>query len=239
MNITKTMSWIATAGLAAGLGASTASANIIVNGDFESGGFASTSTSSITPGSNAGQGWYSDAPREWAGNTSSPIEGTRDAASAGNGREKNFGQIVTEDSSGDLQFSFDWEFVNASGRDNLFGVEYWVYTTDNGSASLNTDENATPGGSGWTQQLFGSVSEDFDVSGSSETRNGSVTETVTLPGQTYVAVALRSISTGLSGDYSSTNDLWRVDNVSLVPEPASLALMGLGGLVMFGGRRRR
>jgi len=34
-----------------------------------------------------------------------------------------------------------------------------------------------------------------------------------------------------------------VDNVKLqtiaIPEPASLALMGLGGLLMLGGRRRR
>ncbi len=35
----------------------------------------------------------------------------------------------------------------------------------------------------------------------------------------------------------TTGEPWTaVDNISIVPEPASLALLGLGGLVMFGRR---
>lgn len=54
---------------------------------------------------------------------------------------------------------------------------------------------------------------------------------------------IRLTLSGASGSIGSTASRMDLDNVvvegTLVPEPASLALLGLGGLCMLGGRRRR
>ena len=71
-----------------------------------------------------------------------------------------------------------------------------------------------------------------DPGGTFSTSFTVVTQNFTLPTGGTQLLEFR-VSVGTSGDSSAT-----IDNVSITPEPASLALLGLGGLSLLARRRR-
>jgi MYXO-CTERM domain-containing protein len=218
-----------------------APAAVVVNGDFESGSMAS---GNITPSADAGAGWS-------AGNLFSivsggQIDGTREAYATDSGdTEGGIGQIVADNAAttGSMALEFDYHLVwndrVANDGQDTIGFLYYVLGTDDASAVLDLGSD-NPNDGNWTEVLSGQASETFADDGTGQTASGSVSAPLSLPGHTYLAVAIRweksTFGTNWSGIKTGTGA--RVDNVALVPEPAT-GLLALVGLLAPALRRRR
>ena len=234
---TLTLAAIAGAALFA---ASTASASIIVDGDFsDAGGFPTAST--ITPASDADDGWIR--------NNSWTRSGGEARVALNGGGAFSLGQIVTVSPvvSGDSTLTFDWQ-LDFSPR--LAGAEateqmafiYTVLGTNGGSDDLNLNSGDPDQDDDWTELFNDTITETFTTSEGDGSASGSVDETFANAGFTYLGVVIRADTP--SGDFSdySTGTAAFLDDVTLtapIPEPATLALLGLGGAVMLAGRKRR
>jgi len=233
---TPTLAAIAGAALFA---ASTASASIIVDGDFsDAGGFPTAST--ITPASDADDGWISQGG--WG------RSGGEARVALNGGGAFSLGQIVTVTPvvSGDSTLTFDWQldFSPAGGSEatEQMAFIYTVLGTNGGSDDLNLNSGDPDQDDDWTELFTGTITETFTTSEGDGSASGSVNETFANAGFTYLGVVIRADTpTGDFSDYSMGTDAF-LDNVTLtapIPEPATLALLGLGGAVMLAGRKRR
>ena len=153
-----------------------------------------------------------------------------------------FGQIFTDNHAtyGDVMLEFEVTYMGANIRSAM--LQYAIYGTDSTNASatafaLNTDSN--PAGSAWALVNSGAVSTPEE---------GLYQTNMTFSGTAYQYLAVRFRFTGTTSG-RGTDYATAVDNIaiksdhSVVPEPAAIALVGLGGVVVlvanrFGRRTR-
>ena len=128
-----------------------------------------------------------------------------------------FGQIFTDNYAtyGDGALSFKVTFI---GRDDGAMFQYAIFGTDETNASstalaLNTDSNPT--GSAWTTISSGAIAtsriRDYQVNFSMDEK--------------FKYLGVRFRFTGNTGGDTA------VDNISVIPEPAAIGLISLGGIV--------
>lgn len=207
--------------------ASFASANLLSNGDFSSTTFVNAST--INAGSPSLGTWIApDSSWEFTG-TIAQHGSSADANAFGTG----LAQVIAAPADGTvLTFSFD--YVNSAG----FGLDVHVYGIDSSAGFPGTSSN--PGSIAGATNFLTSVDGgdgDLDV-GSTSTGvfNTFVENNVTVTGgHDYLVVSFEFLGASAVSDPGLVERA--IDNVSLVPEPATMSLLGLGGLALL--RRRR
>lgn len=141
-----------------------------------------------------------------------------------------FGQIFTDNHAtyGDVLLEFAVTYMGANIRSAMF--QYALYGTDSTDASatafaLNTDSD--PAGTAWT--LIGDGSVSAPEAGSYQANLGFVST-----GYKYLGVRFRFAGTtsGRGTDYATAVDNISISsNHSVIPEPAAVALIGVGGIV--------
>jgi len=136
-----------------------------------------------------------------------------------NGIIGNTGHVVQSGET--FNFSFDW-FAANNNWSTTDEIEYFLFTTDDNTVSGTA-----------TTILSGTVS---GVAGPDSAK-----QTVSLTDAGTVTAANVGQNLWVVFNHNASDSSFaRVDNVqlSVVPEPASVALMGLGGLLMLGRGRR-
>lgn len=115
----------------------------------------------------------------------------------------------------------EWFVTTAFGTNNVGSAANFASGATEFSVPFTTD------GSAWRaldfDGLVGAASDGFDVFNGAQTGLAG-----SLPAGDITAVGVYSYNAGSSS---------RFDNFTVIPEPASLALLGLGGLVMLARRR--
>ena len=179
---------------------------------------------------------FEDDTRDWArptagGNTG----GYADGAFPGNNYNRTMYQAVTDNKSttGLNNMSFDLTLFDGNLTDGPLTVSVWGVETlgstftlstrvqagvTSGSAIILGTQQFSTNTNGWEEQLISNI--DF--------------------GTGYDLVIIGFFGATYNQD-APENDVLGIDNVAIapIPEPASLALMGLGGLLVLGGRQRR
>ena len=181
----------------------------------------------------AGASWIEDfeggMPGDW--NTvdyhgSSPFQWTLQTSGGSSGGSGNYAEADSE-AAGPPQYGYDVGLVTHSsvvplGAFLQFDTFYWD------SADSDTDfgdvDYTTNGGSTWLSLLNWSVSHQTEH----------ITEPLAIiEGQTArLRFRYYDYTPPIGGNW-----FWQVDNVWVTPEPASLLLLALGGLVALGRRR--
>jgi len=142
-----------------------------------------------------------------------------------------FGQIFTDQYTtyGVGSFSFDVTYMGGNIKSPMF--EYAIFGTDSTNASntaLTLNANANPAESAWSLISGGTVSTPAAGSYQADINFGDTA-------YKYLGIRFRFAGTtcGRGTDYATA-----VDNISviadhaIVPEPAAIALAGLGGVIM-------
>lgn len=226
--------------LAAATLAASTHAVTLVDPTFSGPDGAFPNVTSLTPGSSAGDGWYTGYASR---HSISAGEGVGPAGSPT--AHQGIGQIVQDAkaSLGLYTFSFNYDLVGVTG-----GVLNWVVvgTDSTGTASadqlsLRPEEGVAPDlalptnsiGANWTVLGSGSAA----LSGG--TVSGlSVSSSINLGASGYEYIGVRLTTDGLAG--TTRNIQW--DNVAFtaIPEPATVGLIAGGlALALVGFRRRR
>lgn len=215
--------------------AGTAGADIIpVNADFDSGGFAGINTGNLKSNSAAGNGWYNSAADWIIGDIDSDGDNEAYWLSDGtnNGSDVGIAQVIVNNNvdTGDFTLQFDWQ----STAENV-NIYYSLSGKTPGNKNIVHvgSTNTTHG----TELLSNGVSDgSLTVGDDFAAGSGTVSVDFTIPDGGFEFYGLRFIFTGATAD---AGEYFAIDNVSIgvVPEPATLALLGMGSLAML--RRRR
>ena len=250
-NLTTTL----TAALAGALFAvAPASANVITNGDFEDG-----TTGGVPTGwsfnANGGSMNVSVSPP----NSAFPGPGSNSALLSGDGTTANesfFQDFASQ--TGQLQFTFDLFLADSDPNHNqynahLFGTpeagsngQVFAFNIDQGTTAGSQYTLNIRGGNGPTPFVLDSqtwyrltTDLDTDTDTFSTTIESTTAVVGTAAGKTFQNAVSDVDQVAVNdGTVGGANSNLRVDNFVLVPEPASLALLGLGGLAMLSRRKR-
>ena len=215
---------IAVTALGFGLGLS-ARADFI-NGDFSTNTITEMVNFGVSP-NEADLGWYADLTY-WSisgGEAHRLLQGARTSV-------LGLGQFVQDSQSttGQVTFSFDWSFTGNTEEDSTSTLRYDVFGTNTNTSSDKIGINNDSYGTGLT--LLASET----LTGLAPNASGAVSTVVDF-GTGYEYVAVRIAPTTSAGFLSNHKN--NIDNVSFVaiPEPASIWMVGLCGLVFFIRRR--
>ncbi len=139
--------------------------------------------------------------------------------------ESWFGQIFTDNGAtyGAATLEFDISYFNDITSAMFSYAIYGTDSTDEAatSLSLNTDGNPLGPGTAWTLLDSGSMS----VTGTSENHQENFNMSTA-----YDYIAIR-FSFDVSGSTTRDSGI-AADNISVVPEPATIGLLGIGGALM-------
>jgi len=139
-------------------------------------------------------------------------------------------------------------FVAASWDGNRDNGDFWELRIANGQILLNTtfdNHHSDYFGSGYTQSYPDNyLSDNPAFTGASEINtlgytspyNTEVPESAVYHLSFTFPHSANELVLNFSGSYLELDEGWGLDNVSVVPEPVTLALLGLGGLII---RRRK
>jgi len=160
-----------------------------------------------------------------------------------------FGRAWLSDGNGDYQHYFDWSVSVTAGQQlDLDNVTVDLGARSNGPDEYKLEYSTTSDFSSGVVLITPSAAESPFVGGDAPddanfdwqrvTHNTNLGGNEALTGDVYFRLWLRGGSTADNGDSN-----FYLDNLTLngavIPEPGSLALMGLGGLLILGRRRTR
>lgn len=172
----------------------------------------------------------SSLPRRWDRlTTGGNIGGYADGAFDGNNYNRTMYQAVTDNkaTTGLQDLTFDLNLSDNSTSNGPLTVSVWGVETSGSSFSLST--RAQDGVTSGNAIILGTQQLSVDTSG----WEGKTISDIDF-GTGYDLVIIGFWSAKYNEDHPDTVG---IDNVALVPEPGSLALLGLGGLCVL--RRRR
>lgn len=201
---------------------------------------------------------------EFFGGASSSITGSATTSSNGNSaavqqQDSGFDRISltynignddpsakTMESAGLVYFKtgtgFDVSSNDAFSADvsNAFGgstaAARWLVRDGSGSLYVSNETFAFGGAS--SSNLTGTTWALLDTSGSDFFQTYGSFGSLSLTGLTGAGVYYEGVRNGLTSTGNANGTGFRVNQFEVVPEPASLVLLGLGGLCLLGGRRR-
>lgn len=141
-----------------------------------------------------------------------------------------FGQIYTDNyaTHGVVKFSFDVTYMGANIQSPC--MQYTIFganSTDLSQTALALNVDAAPAGTAWTLICSGSISTPSTNSYAADIDFGN-------SGYKYIGVRFRfsGLPKGRGIDYATAvDDISIVAKHDVVPEPAAVALVGLGGIV--------
>jgi len=197
----------------------------IVDGDFSGTGFHATGQANVET-NHLDQGWVLDADSRWTYDTANNQADMPTGYRLSDGT--SFGQIWTDNSAitgtQELTVNYDGVWSGAGGNRRLRIAVFGMNTLASVSLATGSDGNAAPAGS---TVLY---DDDFNFA-----NGANITETLSSvdfgTGYTYIAYRIRGITV-------SEDSLISVNNV-VVPEPATVGMLGLGALVSLLIRRIR
>jgi len=208
----------------------------IVDGDFSALPPGNVqATTSISVPADLANGWHSVG-----GAAQITASETVDMSQTSSATDPNrLAQIFTgADISGTLTLQFQYDFTFISGiedfSDNTLQVELWGTDEDTRSFASRIELGTTAVGTAWTELL--NVTYDIDAETS-----GFVTVSVgTFDADAYDFYGIRFIADGITdGGAQPTVETIELDNVALIPEPATAGMLGIGALISLIVRRVR